>query len=140
MTYKTLKDNLNTHATAAGIKTFRFGYVEEINTLREKTKSVLYPVMLVMPPKWKVRTRTDGFNTELTFFIINDQTKAARATATREEAWDYMNTLAAAFVDAINNDSGLLVTSELTGTPYPSGITVNDDLGMEYTLTIKIIC
>jgi len=140
MNYKTLKDNLETYALAAGIKTYRFGYVEEINILREKDKSVLYPVMLVVPPTWKVNVREKHFLTELNFFIINDLTKASRTVATREESWDYIHTLAVAFIGYIDQNTGLSSNSPLTAIPYPQGITVNDDIGVEFTVTIKVIC
>ena len=140
MTYTDLKSKLSTHATTAGVSTYLFGYIEELNTQIEKVKADLYPVLLVIPPKWVYNDRADYFKTELTFYIVNDYTKALRAEATQEGTWDYIGTIAEAFITAVNTDASLQVISVCNSEPYPEGITVNDDLGAQFTLTLKIIC
>jgi hypothetical protein len=140
MTYENLKTLLEYHASEIGIQTFRFGFVEEINTLREKDKASLYPIMLVIPPNLKTSYRGNAVTTELTFFIINTQTKEERLEATREEAWDYMIGLGEDFLNSVSGDDNFSVLTEALITGYPAGITVNDDLGVEFVFTLKMPC
>jgi hypothetical protein len=139
MTYDSLKSKLNTHATTAGIKTFLFGSPELLNNQREKNPALLYPILLVVPPVFQVTTAA-SFVTEFEFWIVNDYTKAARATATQEEVWDYCMTLAGLFKTAINTDASLIIAVDTECTPCWEGVTVNKDLGIMFKTKITIFC
>lgn len=135
MTYATLKSNLTTAATAAGVTNFVFGYYDEL----QKKQTEIFPAILITPPVLPLKTRQTSDKTvviELEMWLYDRWTY--ESTSTRESVWDAINTKAITFFQSLQSNSTLwlLSSDEIDAEPIDMGTLVSGVICCKYKFKV----
>ena len=142
-----INTKLTTHATTALANKFILGYIEDVHLLRDQN-TTYYPVIMVLPPVLGQSHDTDIEERKTIFDITvfykfnpNDLALGADFPAARIATWKLANDIGVAFILALSGDTNITVLDDtFDATFIPEGGTLENSVGVNYKINVKITC